>query len=1147
MIATAQQTGRARDDSYGVFQQLLLMPAPTPRTSESEAIQAQRPQEFYDKDRPPPDNASIADLLEYWEKWVAASEEDRPVPSEAVKQQLFAASEAEPERLARLLPLFSDTPEAAERIKRVYDVAQYGEGVDEGWQKRVREWLLFNSKYFLEDLLALAQKAKDNEGYVENERAVRALARVDWPGAEPLLKGLAGGSQMRVAALSLTLLYRHAQEADDTGDAERYRTQLQAVASDRNAPARARDTAIEALSLTDWPGRDDWYLSLFTDETLFEPRDENYLLSPLTTLFDHEPDKWIPVMTRLVESKDRAVQQGAASCLAHYSMSRPRRDAILPVLRWLSDPDWLKLSEVQRAWFVQTMDELDVPESVPGLIWIVENEAFNRRWAARTLAHYKDPRAVPALKKALGQSDDADERQYLIQGLLASNGMSEGEQVDALVDYATQLATPEGRAELERHSGSRTDPTRLSVGIGMYLARLKDVPESLAAEALARVRPLRAKNPEAARSLLEITQGWQARQVDLDLLRRIAAHEADAATIAQALERREKLRETVGSELGALTGESGSAQAVAAVLLADRSLAEGILASNDSSAKIALLACARLVQMPLNVMQVGLLLRSRKPDLAAAAERYLLAEDSPEARGLLWTRHRDEAFITGWRENIELLSSISFNAMGKIEEKLRAELLTKEGAPVEIFALAGVTEHPVYVVRVYTDRAVATNYEDASRYRERTLTSEELAQFKGFILSNRLTESGPVFTSCEDDCMSAEFLSLSRAAGRRLFSYQFRGGWKNVLDSFESTWRGEGVRIHYYLENEIKGAEVLYADEALALMNVWQRGTDLRVRVRRAPTPEEIEQEEAEEKNDAEDREDEVVAEARRAERHRRAVARSRARVSWRALANGKLGAVVPQPEAFATIDESKFEVESNLFPSYLNEHLIQSSGGDFLILAAFPNTGGLWRQDAGRKAARISGEGSYDSPLVTPDRKWAVAAKSDSSGGGADYAVRFNLQTGREYRVNIPEAEQIEAIAYIESHGKVLLRRARDEYPRTDKPVGPEAPEFYLLDAATGQTQLVSGVFTPLQLHGLKRSLQPTAKPDEYWAALPTRARNQTVVGRYNTRDFSFQPVLVVPQITFDSVEMWVDETEMRLYVVYEGQLLRMPLKSQT
>jgi hypothetical protein len=86
-------------------------------------------------------------------------------------------------------------------------------------------------------------------------------------------------------------------------------------------------------------------------------------------------------MAKLVDSKDRALQQGAASCLVIYATSNPRRDAILPVLRWLSDPEWLRINGTQRAWFMQSMDQLEIPESVPVLIWIVENEKHQRQSA----------------------------------------------------------------------------------------------------------------------------------------------------------------------------------------------------------------------------------------------------------------------------------------------------------------------------------------------------------------------------------------------------------------------------------------------------------------------------------------------------------------------------------------------------------------------------------------------------------------------------------------------------------------------------------------------------------------------------------------------------------------------------------------------
>jgi hypothetical protein len=133
--------------------------------------------------------------------------------------------------------------------------------------------------------------------------------------------------------------------------------------------------------------------------------------------------------------------------------------------------------------------------------------------------------------------------------------------------------------------------------------------------------------------------------------------------------------------------------------------------------------------------------------------------------------------------------------------------------------------------------------------------------------------------------------------------------------------------------------------------------------------------------------------------------------------------------------------------------------------------------------------------------------------------------------------------VAYVAAHGKVLLRRARDDGD-TKESSGPPAPEFYLLDAATGRTQTVSGVFEPL-LQQATRPLQPTGRPEEVWAAISDREKNETRVGRYSLRDFSFRAMLTVPHISFDSFRMWVDEAGAKLLIVYNGQLLRIPLQS--
>ncbi|HYH85737.1 MAG TPA: HEAT repeat domain-containing protein [Pyrinomonadaceae bacterium] len=1141
----AAQSKRA--DSAAVFRQLLDSPAPPPRAegAQGETAQKIRPEEFYDSEKQPPDDAPDEDLLDYWMRSIATSPGGGPKPSDAVRRRLLAACEADPELLVGLLAVLPDDAAGAERVKKLFDAAQGSDSFDDEWRRQVREWLQFNSTYFLDELTALARKARDKEGYVDNEDALKAYAKLDREGARGFLRTLASGDQPRTATLATALLYRDAREAKDADDEEKYRAHLRAVAADRSAPASARSTAIETLSLTEWSGRDDWYLSLFEDETLLNPTDGSFSFNPLTTLFDSDPEKWIPVMTKLVESKSRAVQQTAATCLVLYSISHPRRDAILPVLRWLTEPDWISASSTYRAWFMQKMSALDVPESVPGLIWIVENDEGHRMWAARTLAHYKDPRAVAPLKKALAQESNESYRAFFIEGLVASGGLPEPEQLAALEAYAEKLSTSEGRADVERYRSSDEEQLPLPVSIGKYLAGQKAAPDSLAQETIARAEGLRKTNPAKARALLEIAEGWEARQVDLDTLRRIAAGTADAATINVALTRAERMRARVLSELRTLAASGGAAQGVAAVLLADAGLTHGALASGDRLAQTALLACARLTQTPLPVAEVAALLTSEDATLALAAERYLLAEDSREARRLLIERHTDEAFITGWRENVPYISTdAGFDAMGKAEEKLRAEIL-KDGGPREIYAMLSNDARPTFVLRVYADRAEYTHHENPARYRERNIPGAELANFKSFVESSGLAESGPQIGYCHHVCVTTELLTLSRRGGHRVISQQ--GGqdeWTTLFENFAALGRGEGAHIRYHLEDEIKGLEILLAEDSLQAKGVWQKGADLRVLVEREQTPEELEQEQKlyEESSGGEsgDEQDEQALEAANAERQRRLDALARARVSWRTFEGGKLGATVARPETHSTFDLEAFEVSDDNLSAPFNEHIAQAIAGDSVVLAGYEGDG-LWQKAAGRKAVRVSGEGDYANPVVAGAR-WVVAAKTDTHWGDPNYVVRLDLRTGREMRLELPPAEDFAPVAFVASHGKVLLRRARDEYNGAGKQVGPETPEFYLLDPATGRAHLVTGVFTPLQQEG-RRSLQPASGASEFWAAVPNHAKGQTEVGRYNTKDFTFKALVNVPHMIFDSAAMWVDESAAKLYVVYEGQLLRLPL----
>ncbi|HEX7335556.1 MAG TPA: HEAT repeat domain-containing protein [Pyrinomonadaceae bacterium] len=1110
------------------MRKVLSLPAPTPRTAEkpeeAEPEQPARPPKFYRQENPPPDDAPMEDLLLYWRGW--ASQNLKPHLSDAVKQRLLEACIDEIGILPSIVQVFPSEESTAKKIKELFDKAVNDQLLDDSSREKVQKWLLYNSKYYVSDLFALASKVKDNQngGYVHNEDALTGLARVDWQTAESLVNALAAGNQPRSSAVALTLLYKHAISEKDSDAEEKYRNRLKTIATDRNAPAHARDTSIEALSFTEWSGRDEWYLSLLADESLRESHDGSYGFLSLQMLFNRDPEKWIPIMAKLVESKDRVVQQAAASCLVVYATDYPRKDAILPVLRWLSDPDWLRVNSSQRAWFIQTMDDLELPESVPGLIWIVENETSQRQWAARTLATYKDPRAIPALKKALAKSSES-ERQLILEGLFGSGGVSDSEAIAALEAYAAKQMTAEDREEVENS---------IPVSIGEYLARLRSVPDSLIRSVLARAENLNKTNPAMAQALLEIANRWHNRQIDLDIIQRIANRTADANTIATAMERRTKLRENLGPELQAMLMHSGEPLGFGSILLNDAHLAQSILTSDDQPAQIALLAGARLTQTPLPVELVGALLPSKNALLALAAERYLLVEDSKDAQKLLWRHHPNQAFVTGWRESIPLIGVGSFGQLEKAEEKLRAELFKADG-PVEIFALLSNYGYYDRVLRIYADRAICTFDEDPARYVERVVSKAELTAFKEFVTTEGLKDLGPQFSECHHDCSASQFLALRKDEGRRVFSHQgFGGSMRVVADNFDRLIRGEGAKTHYRFESEIKGLEVVYAAKDLAVKDVWQRGDEIRIFVEREQTEEEFNRRYGSNSSEEED-------EAARIEQRRQELADREARFSWRKLTGDKAGAVVAQPDSYSTFNESNYPKDDANSEGFSDEQVQIVSAGTILIARNFE---GLWKQTAGTNAVRIS-EGTYAYPIVTPDGKWVVVARAAADWSRSSYVVRFNLQTGQEFRVNLAPAHSLLPVVFLPLHNKILVRRAKNDFPASYvKSIGPDRPEYYLLDAATGDTQLVSGELEPLRQRG-KRFLQPAAKPDEFWAALPDGRKNQTQVGRYNLKNFSFKPVLVVPQISFDSMSMWVDESRDKIYVVYKDQLLRLPLKS--
>ena len=99
----------------------------------------------------------------------------------------------------------------------------------------------------------------------------------------------------------------------------------------------------------------------------------------------------------------------------------------------------------------------------------------------------------------------------------------------------------------------------------------------------------------------------------------------------------------------------------------------------------------------------------------------------------------------------------------------------------------------------------------------------------------------------------------------------------------------------------------------------------------------------------------------------------------------------------------------------------------------------------------------------------------------------------------------------------------------------------FGIFNRETGALIPAHGEIRPL-LQQTYRALQPASNAFDFWVAIPSES--ETVIGIYNTRVFTVRPVLKLPKITFDSMNMWVDEAGSKIYFVYQGHLLSVPIK---
>ncbi|MEZ5425007.1 MAG: HEAT repeat domain-containing protein [Pyrinomonadaceae bacterium] len=1177
LLAAAQTPGNAK-----LLEELLDFPAP-PRVVKDakETGEKKRPAEFFDSRNVPADNAPIGDLLDYW-KYQSSNYNDfryNVKPSKESLKAILEALEENPAQLSDFLSILPTDPEVAEVVKRIYERELQSDDLNSSLLQNVRNWLKYHSDTFITELQQGARtvnasgNGEDGAG-IENQNELISLAEVDWDLAMPIVEQLeTKDSASPLFTLAQYVRYHHALAAENKSETKKFRSILQKIVENKKAPYKSRDLAMDALVLGgDYEGRTEWYLSLLADETLLELQENGF--TGLTTLPRHSPrsrEDWIPQMVKLLGSDNPSVRSAAVRNLIKIAdINNP--DVIKGLLPWLADPEWAKESDDdERLSLIRMLGEMDVPESVPGLISVVLKEEEDlRASAAKALGRYRAPEAASALRHALQNETDSDYRKEIISGLIACGGLTAFEQMTGLEAYAAQISTEEGEEAYENYTygydEDDTPPMPVEVSIGEFLSEIEDPSGELAYQVIKRVGVLRRENPPVAAILLGFMQKWDHRLIDLEMFNWLENGKADADTVLRILAKRENIRRNIPNELAGSGGKNALTRGIAATVAGDPVRMSGILSEGETEERIALLTAARLTRTILPVPEVGALLSSPDPLLSRAARRYLETEDSAAARSLILAKYPDEIPILGSRRAFipdlkrdysendaldELFESVTGNyfysgnytRLIEMEDRFRDEI-RKDSELQAVFAFVGEKEGGEQVIRVFPDRITYSIYPDQAHFREKNISSEDYETFFNHLVGAGIDNLGPMAVgTCEYGCSGEEFIMIGRGGGRRIY---FRGlstpkeltGLKRI---FEDLGR-ENMSLRYRLEDRIKGLEILLAEPGLVAHAVWKDGDDLRVLVedltKKGDVFTRLFKQEARESLDG------PIDYQRRNElqqkRRERLVSDF---FAWRGFYDGKLtGETVAQPEGIAYLSDFPYEE----FLSFSNPRTFQKQFGGFEFRAGARNNNNLIKTDR-NGATSVIKEGIYSSPLVTPDGRWVLASKRITWGKNP-FIVRVNPRTGRELPVELEPADYLSPICFIPSHNRVLVVAYKKAEAGSSNFWDEKAMRYYLLDASTGAIQKVKGEFRPLMQQSY-RGLQPTGRPEEFWAAIYDREKDSTSVGRYNAGSFTFETVLTIPGIELDSMNIWVDETEGKIYFVYRsetagtGHLLRLPL----
>ncbi len=1046
----------------------------------------------------------------------------RQPPSEEMQYKLLDAVMQTPDVLVRVESLLPVTPQAIERVKQYLDQTP-GSGSDadrdsDSLQKPLRNWLMRHSSYFREELILKSGQMDAGPDRIRNTAEIEALARLDWPAARKIIGGYLKSSSPALITLAQALLFSHAVESGERSTAGALLPQLQRIATDANTHSDAGAYALNTLVENEWQGRDAWFISLLSNKTLTMERNQGLTIDRIASAIELNPDKLIPLVCGLVGNPDRTIHNNAAHSLAMVGLQTGNPQALKALTPWLSDPNWTsgEYAKNSRSSLVSALERTAIPEALPGLLHIVRNNTGDNEFiwkaAITALTKYRDPQAIALVRATmLKETRDEEFPEQAVRHYVAGGNLSDGEMMAVL-----EAAASEGKLRQHNFAGEievevyGTNSIKGQIGCEVHMQ--KAVTENAAAGILDRIKELRRQKPQVAENLWQIAQVWDFPVIDSAIAGSIAAGSANLNTLLIALERRKSLQTNAASTLRQAIIKGGYASGVASILLQDEPGSRQILKGNDDKSRLALLACARMAREPLPIEIVGEILNHPDKQLQLGAERYLESEDSPQARSLLARFHSDKILITGARSKFD--PTLKLEGHWVQWENSLSEEITKNAAD-EIIGIytsnsgdAGPGSYYAVEIRIRRDNAELCRHNDSSRKECRTLADSDLQSL--FSLMDEVSFSNlPPLTmpGIGFGGINYEMVRIDRKGGRRLYftnpdslrGLAATGTWlpyQRLIKTFKKLSEEGEYELRYPLKDKIKEMEVLSVDDKHPVLLACGEGNQIRVLI------------DDEENRYSKMREGNGIS------------------AEWHVFDKDRIGETSDQPPACPVLDYRNDLPDKKGFwgVSYSPYWQIRSGQGT-IRSERLDEKYGLWFCSEGR-AAKLIAEGIYQDYIVSADNRWVVAVKYQEK---ILQIVRIDLQTNREIKTGLEGGDfQFHGIP---GSSKILIRYFKDQ-----------KSENLLMDPSTGKYESVKGRLEPIYQQR-ERPLQHVAGSREFWAAIPDPMKNMTIVGRYDANSFQFTPLMEIPEISFNSMQMWVDESAGRIYLTYNKHLLRLPL----